>query len=82
MISTTGDLARFFQALLGGRLLPPVQLAQMRTTVPIVSPGQPNPQHAAYGLGLFTADTPCGTVWGHGGDTPSARCPARPPSPC
>jgi D-alanyl-D-alanine carboxypeptidase len=41
----------------------------MRTTVPIVPPGQPNPQHAAYGLGLVTADTPCGTVWGHGGDT-------------
>jgi len=69
MISTTDELARFFRALLAGRLLPPAQLAQMRTTVPVVPPGQPNPLHEAYGLGLFTADTPCGTVWGHGGDT-------------
>ena len=31
MISTTGDLGRFFAALLGGRLLPGPLLGEMRT---------------------------------------------------
>jgi D-alanyl-D-alanine carboxypeptidase len=33
IVSTPGDLDRFFTALLAGRLLAPAQLAQMRTTV-------------------------------------------------
>jgi D-alanyl-D-alanine carboxypeptidase len=33
MVSSTADLARFYQALLGGQLLPPELLTQMRTTV-------------------------------------------------
>jgi D-alanyl-D-alanine carboxypeptidase len=69
MISTTGELQRFFTALLGGHLLPPAQLAQMRTAVAVAPPGQPDPTHTGYGLGLFTTQTPCGTVWGHRGDT-------------
>ncbi|MGW1008605.1 serine hydrolase domain-containing protein [Streptomyces termitum] len=67
MISTNGDLNRFYDALLGGRLLPPAQLAQMRTTVPAdeVAPG------AGYGLGLLSTPLSCGgTVWGHGGGIP------------
>ncbi|MEV4259624.1 serine hydrolase domain-containing protein, partial [Spirillospora sp. NPDC049652] len=51
LVSTTGDLDRFYGALLGGRLLPPRLLAEMRATVPAdperVWPG------ARYGLGLI-----------------------------
>nr|WP_250906712.1 serine hydrolase domain-containing protein [Nonomuraea sp. NEAU-A123] len=43
-----------------GKLLPPAQLKQMRTTV-AEEPGNPN----RYGLGLEKVVTPCGAVWGH-----------------
>lgn len=69
MISTNGELQRFFTALLRGHLLPPAQLAEMRTTVAVVPTGQPDPTHAGYGLGLYTMQNSCGTVWGHGGLT-------------
>jgi D-alanyl-D-alanine carboxypeptidase len=63
MVSTNSDLNRFFTALLAGRLLPPAQLAEMRTTVPIGDTG------AGYGLGLMSRPLSCGgTFWGHGGD--------------
>ncbi|MEU9034273.1 serine hydrolase domain-containing protein [Streptomyces sp. NPDC048352] len=65
MISTNSDLNRFLTALLAGRLLPPAQLAQMRTTVPLGDTG------AGYGLGLMSRPLSCGGVyWGHGGDIP------------
>jgi D-alanyl-D-alanine carboxypeptidase len=60
-ISTTFDLARFFQALLGGELLAPDTMAAMTRTVPTGSE-----IHA--GLGLFRFDLPCGSAWGHGGE--------------
>ena len=63
VISTAGDLARFYGALLGGRLLSPALLTQMETTVPI------NPVFG-YGLGLYSTRTVCGTVWGHNGSVP------------
>ncbi len=61
MISTTGDLNRFFAALLGGRLLPARLLAAMRT---------PGVDGARYGLGLaWWRDTSCGIrVYGNDGD--------------
>ncbi|GAA1880771.1 serine hydrolase domain-containing protein [Streptantibioticus ferralitis] len=70
MISTTADLSRFYSALLGGRLLPPAQLAEMKTTVPAptLDPTMPD---ARYGLGLIQAPLPCGGFfYGHGGDIP------------
>ena len=63
IVSTVGDVARFHRALLGGRLLRPELLAQMRTTVDTGSDAQ------AYGLGLIRSRFPCGTFWGHGGET-------------
>ncbi len=68
MISTNSDLNRFFTELLTpGRLLPPAQLAQMRTTVPA---GAPFADGARYGLGLVSTPLSCGGVyWGHGGST-------------
>ena len=67
MVSTTEDWARFQTALLSGELLPPTQLAQMRTTV-VEDPSTPDGNR--YGLGLEQVVTPCGTVWGHVGQVP------------
>ncbi|WP_425461435.1 serine hydrolase domain-containing protein [Kitasatospora viridis] len=67
VVSTNSDLIRFYAALLGGRLLPAAQLAQMRTTVPAdeLGPG------ARYGLGLVSRPLSCGGLyWGHGGAIP------------
>jgi D-alanyl-D-alanine carboxypeptidase len=63
MISTVADLNTFFTALLGGRLLPAAELAEMTTTVPAdLVPG------SGYGLGLLRVPLSCGGVyWGHGG---------------
>ncbi|MEV3858833.1 serine hydrolase domain-containing protein [Streptomyces sp. NPDC050095] len=67
MISESGDLNRFYSALLGGKLLPARQLAEMKTTV-AVPPGSGAP-FTGYGLGLMKFDLSCGTsVWGHGGN--------------
>ncbi|MGY3057911.1 D-alanyl-D-alanine carboxypeptidase [Streptomyces sp. TE3672] len=68
LISTDSDLNRFFGALLAGRLLPPAQLAQMRSTVPAEATFGPG---ARYGLGLVSRPLPCGGLsWGHGGSFP------------
>jgi D-alanyl-D-alanine carboxypeptidase len=59
VVSTVDDVARFFNALLHGRLLRPSLLRAMRT--PIAEPRR-------YGLGLALFQTPCGTGWGHTGN--------------
>ena len=70
IISTTADLSRFYSALLGGRLLRPAQLAEMRTTVraaalDAVWPG------VSYGLGLMRIPLTCGgAYYSHAGDLP------------
>ncbi|WBB61693.1 serine hydrolase [Streptomyces sp. WMMC500] len=75
VISSTRDLNRFYGALLGGRLLPPGQTAEMLTTVPVEEEesrtgGAPT---AAYGLGIRSDRLSCGvTVWGHGGQVPGS----------
>ncbi|MFD4657476.1 serine hydrolase domain-containing protein [Kitasatospora sp. NPDC058444] len=69
-VSTPSDLNRFFSALLGGRLLAPAQLAEMKTTVKV--PDHPGAAPGLeYGLGLFRRPLSCGGAsWGHGGATP------------
>ncbi|MEU0988405.1 serine hydrolase domain-containing protein [Streptomyces sp. NPDC005953] len=58
IISSAGDLNRFFSALMKGKLLSPRQLKAMKT----VTPG------SDYGLGLERLTASCGkTLWGHGG---------------
>src|SRR4029453_15938979 len=63
MVSTAADVARFYRALFGGKLLRPQQLKQMETTVtravgapggngrvqelPLVEPGRPAPDSRA-----------------------------------
>ena len=63
IVSTPRDWQRFLSALLSGRLLPPAQLAEMRTTVEDPTSGGT----VRYGLGLMRYTTACGTVWGHTG---------------
>ena len=65
LVTNMNDLTRFFRALLGGRLLSPGLLAQMKTTV---DTGWFEGSH--YGLGLIVQDTPCGRLIGHGGTIP------------
>jgi D-alanyl-D-alanine carboxypeptidase len=61
VVSTGDDVRRFYRALLGGRLLKPAQLAEMRDVVP-------TDDGYDYGLGLYRTPTPCGQMWGHGGN--------------
>jgi len=63
IVSDVDDVARFFRALLGGRLLPAQLLADMKTPIEI-EPG------FGYGLGLFVVDSPCGPLLGHSGGIP------------
>ncbi|MEV0260030.1 serine hydrolase domain-containing protein [Streptomyces sp. NPDC050617] len=68
LISTPSDLNRFFGALLGGELLKPEQLAQMRTTVAIPADAG-YPKGTRFGLGLYSQPLSCGgLMWGHDGD--------------
>jgi D-alanyl-D-alanine carboxypeptidase len=70
IVSTTDDVARFYRALLQGRLLRADLLREMETTVPMGLPDN------GYGLGLWRTGTmvlsakpfPCGAAWGHNGD--------------
>lgn len=64
IISDQDDLARFYRALFGGRLLAPEQLDEM-TTGFVVVPGV-----VSYGLGLIIYETTCGRVLGHNGGIP------------
>jgi D-alanyl-D-alanine carboxypeptidase len=59
MISTVGDVARFYRALLTGELL---------TTIPVDDTGELFPEH--YGLGIYSVQLSCGTAWGHDGGWP------------
>jgi D-alanyl-D-alanine carboxypeptidase len=61
IISTVEDVATFFQALLGGKLLAPEQLTQMTETIAT------DRSDLRYGLGIFRYRLPCGFAWGHGG---------------
>jgi D-alanyl-D-alanine carboxypeptidase len=65
IVSTAADWAKFQSALLSGKLLPPAQLAEMRSTV---SEGSSTPNR--YGLGIERVVTPFGAVWGHDGQVP------------
>ncbi|MFJ5678396.1 serine hydrolase domain-containing protein [Streptomyces sp. NPDC093097] len=61
LVSTMPDLNRFYRALLGGTLLAPAELRQMKTTVPMEG------TTVRYGLGLLRTASPCGEFWGHNG---------------
>lgn len=72
IISTVGDVSRFFGALFRGELVPGDLLVQMMVTVPGAgSPPGPGTNNA--GLGIFGWQTSCGEVWGHTGSWPGYR---------
>ncbi|MER6608194.1 serine hydrolase domain-containing protein [Streptomyces sp. NPDC000927] len=64
LISTLDDLNRFYTALLGGRLLPSAQLADLLDTTAT---------RGVYGLGVYPQKLSCAvTVWGHNGHIPGS----------
>jgi D-alanyl-D-alanine carboxypeptidase len=70
IISTTRDTQRFLRALIGGKLLRPAELAEMKRTVPTNEGFRSNWPGARYGLGLLWIPNSCGGSWSHGGDIP------------
>jgi D-alanyl-D-alanine carboxypeptidase len=71
LISTVADLNRFYRLLLAGEIVSPSSLAQMQSTVPVISF---EGKKIDYGLGLHKMEIPGhgtfgghdGTVWGAG----------------
>lgn len=75
IVSNAGDLTRFYGALMGGRLVPPAQLAAMKSKVrgTRIVLGIPVEFSAPYGLGLAVERLACGAAYGHDGDLPGYR---------
>lgn len=69
LISTPGDLSRFFGALLGRELVGEEALEQIKETV-TGEGSPPGPGTKQAGLGIFSYELPCGVVWGHMGQFP------------
>ena len=72
IISTVGDVSRFFGALFRGELVPAELLGQMMVTVPGAG-SPPGPGNNNAGLGIFGWEVSCGEIWGHTGSWPGFR---------
>jgi D-alanyl-D-alanine carboxypeptidase len=72
ILSNGDDVARFYRALLRGRLLPTAQLKSMRTIDPVATGGVPDAGilGGGWGLGLLRESFPCGEAWGHDSENP------------
>jgi D-alanyl-D-alanine carboxypeptidase len=69
LVSTPGDVSRFFGGLMGGELVGEDTIEQMKETV--AGEGSPSgPGTKSAGLGIFSYELPCGQVWGHTGQFP------------
>ena len=69
-ISTVSDVARFYDAVFGGRLLSEGSVAEMVKTVDVF-PNSPQESIPSYGLGLMhSRNSPLGDGYGHGGGGP------------
>src|SRR5262249_441524 len=71
--STPSDVARFFDALLGGALLSPQSRRDMTTLVPIgpAAESAARWRKPSYGLGIMgDPESDFGRLWGHNGDGP------------
>ncbi|MGW4701623.1 serine hydrolase domain-containing protein [Streptomyces sp. NPDC004285] len=64
LVSTMADLNRFYALLLGGGIVAPSSLVEMRRTIPVRAL---DGSMIEYGLGLHRVDTGHGTFWGHDG---------------
>jgi D-alanyl-D-alanine carboxypeptidase len=62
--STASEVARFYNALLRGRIVRPLLLGEMKRPVTIDGNGN------GYGLGLSLSRVGCGLSWGHNGSVP------------
>lgn len=70
IVSTVGDVADFYRALMSRRVLTPALLKDMKTTLP----GAPNSDLGQrMGLGLERFPTSCGAAWGHSGSFPGYK---------
>ncbi|MFL5914848.1 MAG: serine hydrolase [Gaiellaceae bacterium] len=63
IVSNAPDLARFYRALLGGKLLSRTLLSQLKRTVSTAG----SQDGEASGLGIFRISLACGKTWGHTG---------------
>lgn len=73
ILSNAKDVARFYRALLRGRLLAPDLLKSMQTIDPVATGGVPDAGFTGggWGLGLLRERFPCGrTAWGHDSEIP------------
>jgi D-alanyl-D-alanine carboxypeptidase len=72
ILSNANDVARFYRALLQGRLLPIKLLKSMQTIDPVATGGIPDSGilGGGWGLGLLKESFPCGKAWGHDSETP------------
>ncbi|MBL7252979.1 serine hydrolase domain-containing protein [Paractinoplanes lichenicola] len=69
LVGTPGDINTFLAGLLGGKLLKPAELAEMKKTVD--APGFDTVGGSRYGLGIATFKLSCGGfAWTHGGIAP------------
>lgn len=69
LVGTPSDINTFLAGLLGGKLLKPAQLAEMKKTVD--APGFDTVGGSRYGLGIATFKLSCGGfAWTHGGIAP------------
>ncbi|MBJ3812759.1 beta-lactamase family protein, partial [Streptomyces flavofungini] len=67
-VSTTADVNRFFQGLLGGELLSEARMAEMRDTVPVDKRLEAIWPGGGYGLGFVKRPLSCGgRYWSHQG---------------
>ncbi|ROP33717.1 serine hydrolase domain-containing protein [Couchioplanes caeruleus] len=69
LVSTTTDLARFWQAVARGRLLRPGQMAELHQTV-LADGFQGIRPGIRYGLGIMWIPNRCGGSWAHVGSMP------------
>lgn len=69
-ISTVSDIARFYDALFGGKLVSPASVSEMTQTVKVLH-DPPKASIPSYGLGLMHGrNSPLGDAYGHGGGGP------------
>ena len=72
ILSNTNDVARFYRALLHGRVLPARLLKAMQTIDPVATGGVPDSGilGGGWGLGLLRETFACRDAWGHDSEAP------------
>ena len=78
ILSNAKDVARFYRAVLSGRLLAHKLLKSMKTIDPVATGGVPDSGilGGGWGLGLLREEFPCGEAWGHDGENPGYKTAA------